>query len=587
MRILITYVIFFIFVGSSLSLAQVSLQKRINTQGQRIYQAAISPDNRIIATTGEDAQIILWDAETGAKLNILKGHEDKILSLAFSPNSSYLVSGGKDQKVKVWSVKAGNTYKTLSGHSATITSVAFSPNEEYVVSADQSNQIKIWDFQKEQALRVFTGHQKEITHVAFHPDGEKLASSSLDKTIKIWDVNQGQILHTLDVGKVTRSLDFSPDGKYLATGSDDKALRVWDASFAVKEPLKIFKKHNGWVQSLAFSPDSRFILSGGHDGKLILWDVASEKVIQDLESSAAIVMSTQFSANGKFMLSASLGNEFTVWNCESLKIIPNRGQAANNTQTSKNEPSEVQAIDLDFDLNTEAKNYLLVIGVSKYKHWDYLPNAVKDAKDVKNLLQEKYGFEPEDTYEIYDEEFNNDYLAATVEKIRKKVTSMDNLLIYYSGHGFYDPTYEEGYWVTSEAETSSTNNYFPNNRLLTFLKAIRTRHTFVVADACFSGALFGEQKRGYIENVESISSRWGLTSGNLEVVSDGKEGENSPFARYFMKFLLTNTHRKFTVSELIQYVKIAVANNSNQTPLGNPIKDVGHEGGEFVFHPRQ
>jgi hypothetical protein len=29
---------------------------------------------------------------------------------------------------------------------------------------------------------------------------------------------------------------------------------------------------------------------------------------------------------------------------------------------------------------------------------------------------------------------------------------------------------------------------------------------------------------------------------------------------------------------------MAVANNSEQTPEGNPLKDVGDEGGEFIFY---
>ena len=39
----------------------------------------------------------------------------------------------------------------------------------------------------------------------------------------------------------------------------------------------------------------------------------------------------------------------------------------------------------------------------------------------------------------------------------------------------------------------------------------------------------------------------------------------------------------FAASELAQYVKITVANNSEQTPIGNPLRNVGDKGGEFVF----
>ena len=107
-----------------------------------------------------------------------------------------------------------------------------------------------------------------------------------------------------------------------------------------------------------------------------------------------------------------------------------------------------------------------------------------------------------------------------------------------------------------------------------------------MADACFSGALFADSRRGYSENVEKFKSRWGLASGRLETVSDGKIGSNSPFAKRVIQFLNDNTKQKFAISELIQYVKTQVAEETNQTPIGNPLKALGDEGGELVFYKK-
>lgn len=77
-----------------------------------------------------------------------------------------------------------------------------------------------------------------------------------------------------------------------------------------------------------------------------------------------------------------------------------------------------------------------------------------------------------------------------------------------------------------------------------------------------------------------------MASGRLEVVSDGTEGTNSPFATNFIKFLKENTKDKVAVSELVQFVKLQVAEISDQTPIGNPLKGAGDEGGEFVFYKK-
>ena len=72
----------------------------------------------------------------------------------------------------------------------------------------------------------------------------------------------------------------------------------------------------------------------------------------------------------------------------------------------------------------------------------------------------------------------------------------------------------------------------------------------------------------------------------LETVSDGAYGANSPFATKFIDFLKNNDQTEFPVSQLVQHVKIEVANETSQTPIGNPIESLGDEGGEMIFRKK-
>ena len=51
-----------------------------------------------------------------------------------------------------------------------------------------------------------------------------------------------------------------------------------------------------------------------------------------------------------------------------------------------------------------------------------------------------------------------------------------------------------------------------------------------------------------------------------------------------LKGIKNNKQKKVPVSDLVQYVKKKVAEVNEQTPIGNPLKGVGDEGGEFVFY---
>jgi hypothetical protein len=235
----------------------------------------------------------------------------------------------------------------------------------------------------------------------------------------------------------------------------------------------------------------------------------------------------------------------------------------------------------------EAKNYLLVIGINKYNHWPVLNNAVSDATTVSNVLTNQYKFDAGDVTILVDEQATRSNIYSTLRSYIEKVTPRDNLLIYYSGHGYFDKLMSEGYWVPVDGQSNDMSGFIANTQILKIIENINSQHTFLVADACFSGSLFASTSRGYSDQVEKFKSRWGLASGRLEVVSDGAKGDNSPFAESFIQFLSDNDQQKIPVSDLIQYVKKKVAEKSDQTPIGNPLRAVGDEGGEFVFYKKE
>ncbi len=244
-------------------------------------------------------------------------------------------------------------------------------------------------------------------------------------------------------------------------------------------------------------------------------------------------------------------------------------------------------VDLTAMMSGGGKNFLLLIAVDKYKFWKSLSNPVKDARDVKKVLTERYGFEQENIYELFNEDVTAENLQSAFESLKNKGTNIDNLIIYYSGHGYYDPSFDLGYWVPSEGKTNNgaVSSFIPNDNIRNYIKALEFRHVFMIADACFSGSLFLDDTRSgqEAEAKDAVKSRWGLSSGNIEEVSDGEKGKNSPFAKAFVSYLQNNLKDRMRVSEVVDQIKKQVAANTQQTPMGNRLSGVGDEGGEFVF----
>jgi hypothetical protein len=240
-----------------------------------------------------------------------------------------------------------------------------------------------------------------------------------------------------------------------------------------------------------------------------------------------------------------------------------------------------------------ARNWLLVIGINQYVHWPILQTPVADAKEVKRVLMNRYGFESRYVIELYDGNATRSEIIRNLEYLARVVRPEDNLLIYYGGHGFHDKLLNRGYWIPVNAEPESSSDYLPNTELYAFIAAIRSRATLVISDACFSGVLFRggfqeAQNERYILEVSKLKARQVLISGGNEPVMDsGISSEHSVFAYYLIDRLKTNQARYMTAGSLFEDIKVPVSNNSLQTPQCKPISNTGDEGGQYVFVRRR
>ena len=234
--------------------------------------------------------------------------------------------------------------------------------------------------------------------------------------------------------------------------------------------------------------------------------------------------------------------------------------------------------------------YAVIIGIDKYKgKWPSLQNAVSDAKAVEGLLKERYKFDNFRT--LYNEQATRKSIIAEMEWLVKNAKPEDNVFIYYSGHGEFKKELNKGFWVPSDAISNTTADYISNNDIQTYLGGIKSKHTLLVSDACFSGDLFRgntvsvpfENSEKYYKEVHGLISRQAFTSGGIEPVKDGGKDGHSVFAYYFLKSLRENQEKYFDASQLYDKIKIPVVNNSDQTPKLAPLKDTGDEGGQFIF----
>jgi hypothetical protein len=526
-----------------------------------------------------EEKMSVYDFDTDKILFEKSEHLKPMRALTVSKDNKYILTGGGDGKLVLYNANDGSVLLNRKIHTGWVRCVDFNHEGSFVASGDDAGNVILSDL-KGELQGKFTEAKGWVSTVKFSDDGKYVAAGDEKGNCLIYSIERRLLSQKVSEFQFSlTSLCFRNDGKELAVVEELRGARVMDVSALNISPVykvRDAKDHNP-PQILVSNPpniqNDRYRYS--QDYISIKGIVVDDAGVRSLKING---IETPLKDNGNFVLHLPLAMGDNFVNIETVDINENIA-VKKFVITRKNLDGEEYNV-------AKAKNFLFVVGINEYEHWHKLNNAVKDATDITSTLMSLYSFDFANVTMLKNEQATRSNIYKSLRSLIEQITPQDNLVIYYSGHGHFDELLNEGYWVPVDAKLGSSGDYLSNSDLLKIIGTINSQHTFLVADACFSGSLFSDSKRGYTENVEKFKSRWGLASGRLEVVSDGSLNENSPFTATVIEFLKNNQKEKFAVSELIQYVKEKVSEKANQTPLGNPLKGAGDEGGEFVFYKK-
>ena len=235
----------------------------------------------------------------------------------------------------------------------------------------------------------------------------------------------------------------------------------------------------------------------------------------------------------------------------------------------------------DFSKDLTYKALLIAVDTYTDNEIKDLEYPVKDAISLKKVLVENYSFNEEDVVFLKNPTLKE--VTNTFKDYYLNNTTDTNWVIFYAGHGFYDNDFKRGYWLTSDSKMDDQNTWLRNTDIVDYISHTKSKHTLLISDACFSGAIFKfrdiSRKESLVLNrIMEKQSRKGMTSGLLKQVPD-----NSIFIKYLLKSLKENKKDYLLTSELFSLIQEPILSNTDNIPQYEVIQNTNHEGGEFVF----
>lgn len=179
-------------------------------------------DVHALISASADGAIIVWNANSGRKLHVLRGHTRGVTALAIDPSSGYplvkerdeaiLFSAGSDREIRRWLISPRRAIELITAQSG---------NPETNFSMESLSR----------RAEPIIQHETSIYAISFDGDGD-LWTASADKSAKRlmrdedWKADM-EFRHP-DFVRDAVDLDTIGWSRWVATACRDEEVRVWD-----------------------------------------------------------------------------------------------------------------------------------------------------------------------------------------------------------------------------------------------------------------------------------------------------------------------------------------------------------------------
>lgn len=248
--------------------------------------------------------------------------------------------------------------------------------------------------------------------------------------------------------------------------------------------------------------------------------------------------------------------------------------------------------------------YALIIANQDYPDGSGLADLatpVGDAQALADILRDRFGFVTEavlpdgSAVPLMLTNAGRIDIEMALYTLSQVAGERDTVLIFYAGHGLYEPATDGAFWLPADAKMGLPFSYLPAAAITDAILRIDAGSVLVISDSCYSGALLrggaaeaeavaDDDRLRALQRLASKRSRIVISSGANEPVADGGGEGHSVFARALLTGLAEMEEEAFTARELFDgFLLPMVVGRAAQEPQYRPIERAGHEGGDVVL----
>jgi WD40 repeat protein len=284
-----------------------------------VRSAALSPDGRRVATTGEDGTVRVWPSNGQGEPRVFAAHRKPGRLVRFSSDGEHVVSSGEDGRTHVWRVEEPLPRTVLArAPSGTARFAAFSRDGVWALTLGQDGTPWIQHTDGQGQPVALPGRLTRLRSAVFDGDGQRLLTVGEDGQVLVWRTDGTRAPEPLPAteGGPLLSAVFSPEGPGVIGISQDGRVWRWPEGTGGPEALKGLQQH-GPLGFAALSPDGQHVVAVDKDQRVRVLrtdgttdDPTKHGLTEKVEAPPPFVV---FSPDGKSVLVPYARGMARVW----------------------------------------------------------------------------------------------------------------------------------------------------------------------------------------------------------------------------------------------------------------------------------
>lgn len=152
---------------SALQGVQLRRKRALRYHAGKIYALDWAPDNVHLLTAAQDGHLIVWNSQTGNKVQAVPLRHAWVMACAYAPGGQLVASGGLDNTCTIHNLRARQSAvevpvaQELVGHVGFVSACAFRGDRE-ILTASGDKTCVLWDVERGTRTRAYAEHSADV-----------------------------------------------------------------------------------------------------------------------------------------------------------------------------------------------------------------------------------------------------------------------------------------------------------------------------------------------------------------------------------------------------------------------------------------